>query len=164
MSVRRVVVDNSALMPAFFPEPTSRLFDAKLVTNRALSLMQAIRLKEVVAYVPPSFYREFLNNVAVLLNERMSVTQRLALREDLVQHWNALLDLPLVTIDVRDIVWRAGDLSLREDCPSADSWYVAAAEHAKAKFWMSHRHRDGLHAIASKFVQVGLLSEDSPAA
>ena len=58
-----------AVLPAYFREPESTVFDAGLVTNRAVALVHAIRLRRVNAYVPPSFYREFLNVATRPLNE-----------------------------------------------------------------------------------------------
>ena len=50
---------------------------------------------------------------------------------------------------------------MEDACPAADAWYLAAAMHAKADFWISHEHKDGLVAIAAKHVTVRLLSRGS---
>ena len=55
MSLPRIVLDNSAALPAFFPETRNDYYDAGLVTNRARSLIQTIRAGRVHAYVPPTF-------------------------------------------------------------------------------------------------------------
>lgn len=159
MSLRRIVVDNSAMQPAFFPEPRSDHFDAGLVTNRARSLVNAVRLSRVRAYVPPSFFREFLNVALARLDARGG---RTADDVDYVRaQWDDLLTLGLITVPLEEIVHHSGILALDEQCPPADAWYVAAAVHARADFWMSHEHSDGLVAAASRHVKVRLLSKEA---
>jgi predicted nucleic acid-binding protein len=158
----QVVVDNSAMLPAFLGEDESSGFDAGLVVNRSRALVRAIRGRQLRAFVPTSFYREFLNNACRLLEGRTSEGVREVQRERVRDRWQELLDLPLVVIEAEPLLVRAGQLSIDEGCPSADSWYVAAAEHADATLWMSHRHRDDLYAAASRHVPVSLLSDTSP--
>ena len=160
MSLPRVVVDNSAMLPAFFPEAQSPHFDAGAVTNRARTLVHAIRTRRVNAFVPPSFFREFLNVSIQRLDSRGGR------RGDALEHvraqWEDLLLLPLITVHLDKIIYRSGELALDEQCPPEDSWYVAAATHAGATLWMSHAHRDGLAEVAAKHVEVRLLSVESP--
>ena len=159
MSLPRVVVDNSAVLPAFFPEAGSAAFDARLVTNRAVALVHAIRTRRVNAYVPPSFFREFLNVATRPLYERGGRSDEL--REEIRGQWEDLLSLPLIVVPSQEIIHHSGILAFDDFCPAADTWYVAAAVHARATFWMSHEHTDGLFAIASRHVEVRLLSRDA---
>jgi len=160
MNLPRVVVDNSAVLPAFFPEAGSSAFDAGLVTNRAVALVHAIRMRRVSGYVPPSFYREFLNVATRPMNERGGRSDQI--REEIRAQWEDLLSLPLVVVPLQEIIHHAGTLALDDFCPAADAWYVAAAVHARATFWMSHDHTDGLVAVASRHVAVRLLSKEAP--
>ena len=160
MSLPRIVVDNSAVLPAFFPEAENAAFDAGLVTNRSVSLVRAIRVRRVNAYVPPSFFREFLNVATRPLFERGGRTD--ALREEIRAQWNDLLSLPLIVVPLPEIVHHSGSLVFDEACPAADTWYVAAAIHTGATFWMSHEHSDGLVAVSSRHITVRLLSKETP--
>lgn len=161
MSLPGIVVDNSAVVPAYFREDEHDRFDAGLVTNRPRSLIHAIRMRKVNTFVPPSFFREFLNVCTQPLFQPGRRDQSLV--EEIRTQWEELLSLRLFVIRTQDICDLCGDLVFNEQCPSADAWYVAAAIHAKATLWMSHDHRDGLAAIAARFVEVNLLSKQSPA-
>jgi hypothetical protein len=160
MSLSRIVVDNSAILPAYFPESGDRLFDAGLVTNRARALVQAIRVRQVNAYVPPSFFREFLNVASQPLYQPGGRTT------DQVEHiraqWEDLLSLPLIVVPLDPLIHQCGNFVFNDFCPAADTWYVAAAVHTRATFWISHEHSDGLAGIASKYVDVKVLSKSAP--
>lgn len=159
MSRPRIVIDNSAILPAYFPEGESTHFDAGLVTNRARGLVRAIRTRAVNAFVPPSFFREFLNVATRPLFERGGqVDDR---KEAIREQWNDLLSLPLAVVPVEKLLYDAGVLVLDDACPAADAWYVAAAMNARATLWMSHDHSDGLVAVASRHVNVRLLAKDA---
>lgn len=160
MSLPRVVVDNSAMQPAFFPEVTNEHFDAGLVTNRARTLVHAIRLRRVNAYVPPSFFREFLN---VAIRRFDDGGERRGRDLKFVRgQWEELLTLPLIVTPLNGITATTTQLAFEDLCPPEDTWYVAAALHAGATFWMSHAHRDGLLSVATRHVPVRLLSEEPP--
>jgi hypothetical protein len=111
MSLTRIVVDNSAMLPAFFPEERSAQFDAGVVTNRARSLVHAIRLRRVNAFVPPSFFREFLN-VAITRAEAGADSRDAATLERVRDQWYDLLSLPLIPIPVGEIIHHSGTLAL----------------------------------------------------
>ena len=160
MSRPRVVVDNSAILPAYIPEEENDLFDAGLLNSRSRSLVAAIRRERVQAFVPPSFFREFLNVATKPLFKPGGRTESKS--EEIQAHWEDLLILPLQTARLESIIGRSGELVFDAGCPAADAWYVAAAEHAQATLWMSHEHRDGLFEIASRHVAVRLLSRDTP--
>lgn len=160
MSLPRIVVDNSAVIPAFLPEERNDHYDAGLVTNRSRRLVQAIRTRRVNAYVPPSFFREFLH-VAVTRAPQAGLRVAGSL-ERVRAHWEDLLTLDLIPVQLKNIIRRTGPLTFDDFCPPADSWYVAAAIDANATFWMSHKHNDDLFAVASKYVPVRLLSTTSP--
>jgi hypothetical protein len=160
MSLARIVLDNSAIIPAYFPQASSPNFDAGLVTNRARALVHAVRLRRVDAFVPPSFFREFLNVVTTPLYQPGGWASRFA--DEIRAHWEDLLSLPLIHIPVEEILHHSGILAFEDHCPSADTWYVAAAVHASATLWMSHEHKDGLFTIANRLVNVRLLSNESP--
>lgn len=160
MSLPHVVVDNSAILPAYFPEKDRIEFDAGLVTNRSRALVHAIRMRRVNAYVPPSFFREFLN-VAT-----MPLYQPGGWKEDLIEQirgqWEDLLLLPLIVVPTSEILHFSGILAFEERCPATDTWYVAAAANSKATFWMSHEHRDGLVTVAKRHARVRLLVDEAP--
>lgn len=158
MSLPRIVVDNSAMLPAFFPEEESERFDAGLVTNRARALVNAIRLRRVNAYVPPMFFREFLNVATIPLDRPGGRAGEHV--ERVRAQWDDLLSLPLFEVPLKEIKHHSGILSFDDRCPAADSWYVAAAVHAAATLWISHEHRDGLVAVAQRHVNVRLLSRE----
>ncbi len=161
MSLPRIVVDNSAVIPAFLPEERNDHYDAGLVSNRSRRLVHAIRTRRVNAYVPPSFFREFLH-VAVTRATQTGPRAAGAL-ERVREHWEDLLTLDLIPVRLKDIIFfRTGLLTFDDFCPPADSWYVAAAINTGATFWMSHQHSDGLFAVASKYVRVQLLSASAP--
>lgn len=160
MSLQRIVVDNSAMLPAYFPEGEREAFDAGLVTNRSRALVQAIRARRVDAYVPPSFFREFLNVATAPLDMRGGRDGPHA--EHIRNQWDDVLSLKLIPVPVQKILHQSGILVFDYGCPAADAWYVAAAMHASATLWMSHEHRDGLAAIAAQHVEVRLLSEQAP--
>jgi hypothetical protein len=159
MNLPRIVVDNSAMLPAFFPEAEHNSFDAGLVTNRARALVQAIRTRRVNAFVPPSFFREFLNTATwELLRPGGWDSQR---AERIRAQWDDLLSLNLIVIPLHEILHHSATLVFENACPAPDAWYVAAAVHARAVFWMSHEHRDGLVKVASTYVAVRLLSQEA---
>ena len=161
MSLRRIVVDNSAVIPAYFPEADNDDFDAGLVNNRARSLVQAIRIRNVSAYVPPSFFREFLNVSTRPLDQPGG--WKINHVEEIRAQWEDLLSLPLIVVPHDEIVHHSGVLVFDDHCPAADARYVAAAIHTSADLWMSHEHRDGLAHIARKYIKkVGLLSIEAP--
>jgi hypothetical protein len=158
MSLPRIVVDNSALLPAFFPESSSVHFDAGLVTNRSRALVHAIRTRRVNAFVPPSFYREFLN-VAVM---RTASTRNAGYLERVRAQWEDLLSLKLINVPLDKILYESGRLTFEELCPAVDAWYVAASVWANATFWMSHAHKNGLVDVAARFAPVRLLASEAP--
>lgn len=158
MSLPRIVVDNSAVLPAFFPEGRSALFDAGLVAARSRSLVHAIRTRRVNAFVPPSFFREFLH-VAVTRAQTGGRTAGALHR--VREQWEDLVSLPLISVPLAEILHHSGILTFDDSCPPNDAWYVVAAVHANATFWMSHDHGDGLFAVASKHVNVRLLSRQA---
>jgi len=160
MSLPRIVVDNSAILPAFFAEKENDIFNAGLVTNRARALVNAIRMRRVDAFVPPSFYREFLNVSTRSLYEPGGRTHETT--EAIREQWEDLLLLGLIPVRLDEIVHHSGILVFEDSCPAADAWYIAAAIHANARLWISHEHRDGLVAIAKKHVDVRLLSDEAP--
>jgi predicted nucleic acid-binding protein len=160
MSMPRIVVDNSAIIPFYFPERESSSYDAGLVNNRSRALVAAIRLRRVQALVPPSFYREILNVAVRPIFDPGGCRQEniSAIRAQ----WEDLLILPLQTSRLEQIIGLSGQFVFEEKCPAPDAWYVATAKHADATFWMSHDHADGLFAVASQHVTVKLLSDDTP--
>jgi hypothetical protein len=160
MSLPRIVVDNSAMLPAFFPETKHHKYDAGLITNRARSLVQAIRMRRVNAYVPPSFFREFLH-VGTLPIDQPGGRSPVVI-ERIRAQWEDLLSLPLIVVPLREIIHHCGILAFDDHCPSADAWYLAAAVHAHATIWISHEHVDGFAGIASRQVPVRLLSDSAP--
>ncbi len=160
MSLPRIVLDNSAVVPAFLPEARSDHYDAGLVSNRSRGLVHAVRTRRVNAHVPPSFFREFLN-VAVLRASRSGPRSAAALN-GVRDMWDDLLTLGLIPVPLIDILHLPGPLTFDDFCPPADAWYVAAAIHTDATLWMSHKHSDELFAVASKHVQVQLLSTTAP--
>ena len=160
MSLPRIVVDNSAVLSAFFPEPERPEFDAGLITNRSRALVQAIRVRRVKAFVPPSFFREFLNVATWPLFQPGGRIAEVA--ERIRAQWEDLLTLPLIVVPTKEIIDHSGSLTFDDHCPATDSWYVAAAANVGATFWMSHEHRDGLVAIASRHVPVRSLAREAP--
>lgn len=161
MSLPRIVVDNSAMIPAFFPEEDSTAFDARLVTHRARSLVRAIRLRRVNAYVPPSFFREFLNVATAPLGQPQGKSRQAV--EQIRAQWDDLLLLPLITVPLQELLHLSAMLTFDDSCPAPDAWYVAAAINTRATLWISHSHRDGLVSVASRHRPVRLLSEETPA-
>src|SRR2546425_680292 len=81
--------------------------------------------RRVNAYVPPSFFREFLNVATRPLFERGRRIDEL--REEIRAHWDDLLSLPLIVVPLREIDHHSGALVFDDLCPAADAWYVAAA-------------------------------------
>jgi predicted nucleic acid-binding protein len=162
MGLPRIVVDNSAMLPAFFAEDNSDKFDAGLVTNRSRSLVQAIRMRCVNAYVPPSFFREFLNVATQPLYRPEGRTADAI--ERIRDQWDDLLRLPLITLPLKEIIHHSGTLAFDEACPAADTWYVASAVHVSGDLWLSHAHQDGVADIAKNRanVVVRLLSDEAP--
>lgn len=160
MSLPHIVVDNSAMLPAFFPEDENPNFDAGLVTNRSRGLVHSIRQRRVNAYVPPSFFREFLNVAMMPLNRPGTKPQ--GLLQNIREQWEDLLSLPLIVVPLEEILHHSGILAFEDLCPATDTWYVATAVHAKATFWMSHEHHDGLASIASRHVKVRMLYKEAP--
>jgi predicted nucleic acid-binding protein len=158
VSLPRIVVDNSAIIPAYLPEDASDSYDAGLVTNRARALVRAIRLRRVNAYVPPSFFREFLNVIVA----RIGQSRDRQLFDQAREHWEDLLDLRLNTVPLKDLLPLLGPLTFDDFCPPADSWYVAAAMQTTATFWISHEHSDGLVEVARRHITVRLLSVEAP--
>jgi predicted nucleic acid-binding protein len=159
MKLPRIVLDNSAALPAFFPEAESLHYDAGLVTNRAKSLIHAIGVGRVRAYVPASFFREFLNVISYPLF--VPGKKDADLKQQIQVQWENLLSLNLIVVQTKEIMHHSGILTFEDGCPAADSWYVAAAAHAHADLWMSHEHKDGLVAVASKHVVVRMLSKEA---
>jgi hypothetical protein len=160
MNLPRVVVDNSAILPAFFPEVGDKLFDSGLVTNRSRALVQAIRTRRVKAYVPPSFFREFLHTATFGLSKPGGWNDLKA--AEVRAQWDELIALKLIAVPLDEIIDHSAILTFQDRCPATDSWYVAAAVHARAEFWMSHEHKDGLVTVASKHIKVRLLSTEAP--
>lgn len=159
MSLPRIVVDNSAILPAFLPEDRSERYDAGLVTNRSRGLVHAVRMRRVNAYVPPSFFREFLK-VAVERASQSGTRSARAL-DRVREQWDDVLTLGLIPVPLKDVLPLIAALTFDDLCPPEDAWYVAAAMHTDATFWMSHDHGDGLFAVASKHVNVRLLSRQA---
>jgi len=158
MSLPRIVVDNSAILPAYFPEAEHAAFDAKLVTNRARALVHRILMGRVKAFVPPSFYREFLNVSTLPLYAHDGRGRNPEQLRRIRAQWDDLLLLPLIVVPLGQILHHSGTLAFDDGCPAADAWYVAAAVHSQATLWISHAHSDDLLAAASKHVSVRLLA------
>jgi predicted nucleic acid-binding protein len=126
---RRIVPDNSVLIPAFFNERLSR---------PARRLADAIRLREVTAFAPEILIHEFMKvgwGKTVDLGET-----EVAVRLD------DFLDTLLPNITMVPGAELAQDvMRLRgKGIHVPDSWYAACALRYGAELWVSHAAKDRL--------------------
>lgn len=141
-SLRRIVPDNSVILPAFFNERIEIDGTTIYLTEKAQRLRTAILLREVEAFAPESLIEEFVKTAGA--KEEQGVPY-----EDISLAIKQFLELPIHFQSGKDLAEKALDLVREQGIEPADSWYVACAIYYEAEFWLSHRHSDGLAVRAA---------------
>ncbi len=156
---RRIVVDTSAIVPAFFPDGVGR------IDRGAAALLNAVRHRHVVAFAPEMLRFEFMSRVIRRIQE---------LRDEGVERDTAVLEmeaqwLSFTNLGKRSLVYTpsealsaiAWDAACRYNTPPPDSWFLACARLHDAELWMSHPAEDGAGEAAKRYgVVVRYLSHE----
>ncbi|MGH7213512.1 MAG: type II toxin-antitoxin system VapC family toxin [Tepidisphaeraceae bacterium] len=148
MAERRIVPDNSVMIPAFFPETLPYRGNDFDLSARARPIAESIRLAEVVAFAPDALFQEFLD-VAYRKARPRSGGSSIGF-DELEQQFIAFAKLDITTVPAPELAATALDLVRNAEISPADSWYVACAIHTDAEIWVSHEHSDGLIEKAKK--------------
>jgi hypothetical protein len=145
--MRLVVPDTSVMFAAFFPEKiilNNSIFD---LSARARPIADAIATRQVRGVAPDALFTEFLTTAARFAFDRgASVQDADDVRNVIIE----FLSLRITPVAVKKIDALAVDLVFSERVSPPDSWFLAAAIHADAELWYSHRHRDGIVEVAER--------------
>lgn len=152
----RIVIDTSAIVPAFFPDGTTR------VDQGAASLLAAIEHSRVVAFAPEVLQAELLKRAARRLDELVQTGigrgTAVASVEGL---WLRFLRARIVYTPAAVLAAIAWDATCRYSAPAPDSWFVACAIHHDAVLWMSHPPKDRAGEQGRRYgADVRYLSQD----
>lgn len=156
---RRIVPDNSVMVPAFFPETIEFRDNPFSLTQRAEPLADAFRMRDVEGWAPDLLVHEFVGRACEKMSARQGA-QRLDL--DVIDpQVNGFLTLPIVYVPLRELAERAWDLMMRHPIRPPDVWYLACAIHCDAELWISHEHEDRFAQHARQvYGNVHLLTEE----
>jgi predicted nucleic acid-binding protein len=154
---RRIVVDTSALVPAFFPERS------RAVNRGALRLLAAIRTRAAVAFAPEVLQAEFLKRAVRRLIELTDVgRERDTAVLEVEAQWLEFLRAPIVYTPALVLAATAWDATSRHSMPAPDSWFLACALHHDAELWLSHPPADSAGEWARRYgASIRYLSEGS---
>ncbi|MBI4578198.1 MAG: type II toxin-antitoxin system VapC family toxin [Planctomycetes bacterium] len=145
---RRIVPDNSVILPAFFQEEfvyKNNRFD---LTRRAKPLADAIRSRGVDAFAPDFLMHEFM---AQATEKARCRDHSPVLEMDVVgRQLEQFRALPITYAPCNKLAPRAWTLATDLDLSVADAWYLACAIEYDAEFWLSHEHSDGLAERAAR--------------
>ncbi len=151
---RRIVPDNSVLMPAFFQEEFQFRGNRLDLTRRARPLADAIRMQRVDAFAPDFLIHEFLKQAMEKARPRdESPRLDLELVNTQVEQFQSL---PITYIPCDELIEGTWRLAVDDHLSIADAWYVACAMHCDAELWLSHEHSDGLAEHAARVHPGGL--------
>lgn len=143
-SPRRIVPDNSVIIPAFFKESARTQYSQKLVA--------AVQSGRVKAFAPEILLHEFIK-VAFAKDQTLAdpeITDRI---EDFFTLNRDITYVPGAFLVSLVLQLRSHHIYL------PDSWYVACAIHYKAELWISHNQKDDLLGHAKEAgVRVCLLN------
>jgi predicted nucleic acid-binding protein len=155
---RRIVPDNSVMMPAFFREEVDHGGNPFDLTRRAKPIADAIRMNEVAAFAPDLLFHEFMKGTHDKVSSRGGRPEvDLETASKLVDSFQSLR---ITYVPASELAERAWDLMANHAISPHDSWYLACAIHTDAELWVSHEHRDGFPSNARKVhEQVHLLTE-----
>ena len=159
MAQTRNVPDNPVMVPAFVREDDQPDGAAASLSRLAKPVADAIRLHRVKAFAPEQLHAEFLRIIREKALGRDS-QQRLS-SEQARDALRSFRELPITYLPSKQVAEEAERLTFECGISADDSWYVAAALAARAEFWMSHDHSDGLaEAARREGVAVRVLSRD----
>jgi predicted nucleic acid-binding protein len=130
MPRRKIVPDNSVLVPAYFNES---------LTPSALKWRHAVLVGDVLALAPEILSAEFLKVAVNQKAEHLNPHEFIDLVDDCLFN----LMPRIVRVPSRDLLTRALELR-RSDIYLPDAWYVACALEHKAELWVSHSQKDRL--------------------
>ena len=156
--MRRIVLDNSVVVAAFYPDVLERDGRKINLTARARPLLQAVENYYVQAYAPHSLVNEFLKVSHDKAFTRQGVGR--VLPSDVEASLQNLVALPVTYIDEARwlFVW---DLTTRHRLPPTDAWFLACAMEVQGELWVSHRQKDGfMQAAQAIYGDVHLLSDE----
>jgi predicted nucleic acid-binding protein len=142
MSARRIVPDNSVLIPAFFKETLVFGGNSFDLSRRSRRVAEAIRGGAVRAFAPDLLHQEFLEVAYRKARPRSGIP--VIDLETMKEQFLAFASLRITAVPASELTSTALDLVRSADISPADSWYVACALHADAELWISHDHADKL--------------------
>lgn len=137
--LRRLVLDTSVLVAAFFSDPQSR---------RATRLVNAVDRGIAEGFLAPGTAYEFFNVVAQMRSGRAGRVR--VATEVISAQLDAFADLRLRTVSERPL-WPEVLLMIEDHQISPpDAWPLVAAIHLDAELWLTHDHADGFVAAARR--------------
>ena len=140
MQKRRVVLDNSVVLPMFFKEEMKVAGDTFKASRRAAPILTAIACGRVIGFAP-----------SILMFEFVKCAMRKALGPEITKRQIAeFRGLPLVYTEMNDLFEDA--LRMVEDykVPSTDAWYAACAKQRDAELWILSPPKDKFVTAAAK--------------
>jgi predicted nucleic acid-binding protein len=137
---RRIVPDNSVLVPAFFLENIEYLGSPFDLTGRAQPIAAAIRTHSVTTFAPELLRIEFMKAAFSKTFPRDGGNSIPI--EKVSRQIDYFRDLPISYVSVENFEQDAWDLSVNHRIPPPDSWYLACAMYYDAELWISQDHRD----------------------
>src|SRR3990172_11483515 len=145
---RRVVPDNSVMIPAFFKE-LHKLDGISIdLTNKAKRLLAAIQTREVVCFAPDILQHEFLKTAFKKMSNREQYPEiPFAVADGKVRDFRGL---GIIYVPHKELVEHAWRLMTEYKISPADCWYVACAILHDAELWISHPHKDQLAKSAAQ--------------
>jgi hypothetical protein len=155
---RRIVPDNSVMLPAFFEERIQYGGQPFDLSRRAHSLLGAIQSKSVVTFAPEVLLHEFTNKVVEYAWPRAGAP-RIDPADAKLQA-PAFFRLPITYVPGRRLERHAWTYMTEHRVAPPDSWYLACAVEFDAELWLSHSHADHFAETArSLYAKVYTLTE-----
>lgn len=140
---RRIVPDNSVMLPAFFAETIRYGGNDFDLNRRAAPLLGAIISKSVVTFAPEMLIHEFTKKVGEWAwpgRGKPSRTDPDKANEQVME----FLQLPIKYVpasQLADLAWEYMTLS---KLGPQDAWYLACAVYHDAELWISTDHKDNI--------------------
>ncbi|MEE9293544.1 MAG: hypothetical protein V3W34_01065 [Phycisphaerae bacterium] len=148
MAKLRIVADTSVMKAAYVRETLPYQGNPFDITRRATPILDAIRLKSVLAFAPETLPYEFFKS---LYREAHPREVAPTIEVD-VADLHALDFMRLrITYTPSDLIAASAWNLMREaDIPPPDSWFVACAMYHDAELWFTHRQSDRVVENAQK--------------
>lgn len=140
---RRIVPDNSVMLPAFFDETIKYRDNDFDLKRRTAPLLGAILLKSVVTFAPEMLIHEFTKKVGEWAWPGRGKPSRTDPDNANLQV-RTFLSLPIIYVPAQKLAKLAWNYMTVLKLGPHDAWYLACAVYNDAELWISTDHKDNI--------------------